>query len=326
MFAFCPVQAFAQSGAQNKLQSGFYIENHLDTALEQEFCQKSDLNKRKTIDYWSQKAGFVSQKFSITHNDFPEGEHRLFFDPKENMRAEAAYKLGILYGSTLCNRADINKAKYYLKKSGSKAESRFAYAMILLREKGKLSDIYKLFLEAGALGIGEAYYNAAILVYKKDSQKYAKKIITLLRKSSENGYARAANDLGVFMLSNKGAKILLKPSDHYNKQTVKTYLSYAKKNIKDAADKNDPYALFNYAALLSQGTCHNATEVKILLEKSMDLDFAPAMKSYKQLVQKDCFKARQPKKTLIEIASLMMDKETNILNGKSKLGFKMNPD
>jgi len=119
ILTLCPAQTFAQSsmqsGTHNKLQSGFYIKNHLDSALEQEFCQKSSLNKRKTIDYF--------------------------------------------YGSTVCNKADTNKAKYYLKKSSNKAESRFAYAMILLREKGKLSDIYKLFLEAGALGVGEAYYN-----------------------------------------------------------------------------------------------------------------------------------------------------------------------
>lgn len=325
IISLCTTYSFAATHTKSTLQSGFYIKNHLDIDLEQEFCQKSNLNKRKTLDYWSQKTGFAPQKIAIPHNNFPEGEHRLFFDPKENISTEAAYKLGVFYGTNICQSADIQKAKYYLKKAGAKAEARFVYAMLLLREKNKLSEIYKLFLEAGALGIGEAYYNAAILLYKKDTEKYMRKIIFLLKKAKDNGYARAANDLGVLMLSHQGTTLLLKPEEHYNKNIIDRYISHATDHIKSAADQNDKYGLYNLAALLSAGTCEHSHQVKTLLEKAISYNAPHATKSYHALVKKKCFKAKQDKKTLSQIASLLIEHEKNTLSNKSKFGIRFTP-
>lgn len=325
LLLFIAILCHAQLFASESLQSAFYIENSLDKTLEKEFCQKSDLNKRKTIDYWLQKAGFAPNTISIPHHNFPEGEHRLFFDPKEDLRAEAAYKLGIFYGSGQCMKSDPQKAKYYLKKAAPKAEARFAYAMILLRERGKLSDIYRLFLEAGDLGVGEAYYNAALLLYKKDSEKYGKKIIALLKKSAKNGYARADNDLGVFMMSEKGARIFLKPSDQYNKNKVTEYFSSAETHIEKAAEKNNKYALYNYAMLLSKGGCENSENVKGLLETSMNQDFTPASALYQKLAAQNCFTPTDTR-SYVQKASLLLNHEITSLNNKEKFGFRLNPD
>ena len=311
-------EATASSYLSHKLQSAFHIENHIDHPLENEFCLKSNRNKQKTIDYWSQKAGFLPQTIPPLHNNFDEAEHVIFFDPKDNLSIEAAYKLGVIHASNMCKKPEIEKAKYYLKKASKKAESRLAYAIILMRNNGKLADIYRLFNEAGTYGIGKGYYNAAILLYKKDNKKYSKKISILLSKAAKNGYLRALNDLGVFMLSEKGAVMYLKPKDQYDKNSVLQYMHYAQQKILKAASLGDKYGLYNSAIIQLRKGCKKDS-IRESLSLASDKGFAPATLLIKQLIAKNCFEPKELAQTNITQKALsLFNSEINKFNKNNK--------
>ncbi|MEM6603542.1 MAG: hypothetical protein AAF621_05785, partial [Pseudomonadota bacterium] len=304
-----PIQAEASEIL--KLRVAFTFDHTLDRDIDDQFCSMNNYLRRKAIDRLWQKSralGSISDKIDAL---FHPTEHINFFLRSKHKAEHAAYKLGVLYAGGGCHTPDLKKAKHYLIQAAAIPESRFVYAMILLKEGQSFKTAYQLLTEAGNLGHGRAYYNAATLLYKKNVSDYAPRIISYLEQAAKNGYVRAFNDLGVFLLSDIGAGYRISFRDQRNDRLVKKYLNSAHQLIDYAASFNDKYGLFNRAAHLYTASCSPQTSVKIAqdLRKSATQKFTPALVLLQHMTGDKCMEV-QAKLALQNIKNYFAPKES----------------
>lgn len=271
---FLLIKIVSASESSPEYQAQMQMENYLDKTIEEEFCSKSSQNQQQII------SNLSSQAQHAQHIN-QETENKQFYNAFEYLPQESAYKLAVIHASSLCKEADYKKAAFYIQKALIKPDAHFAYGMILIKQKKEWSKAYEYFFNSGEFGVKQGYYNAAVMLYKRNAKKYHKTIFTLLRKSAKLHYERALQDLAILSLEHNKENIIY--SFYHNNIKQPTVYENYEQILKYLSKKGNSYAHYNQAVYLYKN--HKPTKEIVLHISEAHSNAFPDKKNFIKLIR-----------------------------------------